>query len=319
MSDAMRQNLIGYLLQAIEPDEHAAVEQHLQNDPALKNDCELLRACLAPLAHDKEHHAPPQGLASRCCDFVYARTDVMPAALTAAGDARAINRRPWSWLDLTVAGAIAVAVAVLFVPAIYQSRAMAQRTACQRNLQDIGTEMASYSNSHGGYYPVAHPDDPVPFGSAWSTRLVSTLPRGERTFLCPSAPPIDDPNFHVPGMTELNSLDAAHLAQVRGHLSGNYGGVLGYKDHGKYTAPKQTESGDLALAADAAGPNATNSPNHGGDGQYVLFGNGAVKYLKSPQIAGTNDNIYINSDGEEGPGTGPDDAVLTHKAIELKR
>jgi len=314
----MRQNLIGYLLQAIEPDEHAAVEQHLENDPALRDDCELLRACLAPLAHDKEHHAPPQGLASRCCDFVYTRTEVMPASVTAAGDARPVNRRRWSALDLTVAGAIAVAVAVLLVPAIYQSQAMAQRTACQKNLQEIGTEMASYSGHHDGYYPVARPDDPVPFGSAWAPRLVSTLPRGERTFLCPSAPPLDDPNFHVPGMTELNSLNAAQLAQVSGHLSGNYGGVLGYKDHGKYKAPRQSQSSDLALAADAAGPNATNSPNHGGDGQYVLFGNGAVRYLKSPQIAGTNDNIYINGDGEEGPGTGPGDAVLTHKPIELK-
>jgi len=318
MSDAMRQNLIGYLLQAIEPDEHAAVEQHLEKDPTLRNDCELLRACLAPLSHDREHHAPPQGLASRCCDFVYSRTDVMPIAVTAAGDARAVNRRRWSWLDLTVAGAIAVAVAVLFVPAIYQSQAMAQRTACQKNLQDIGTAMTSYANFHDGYYPVAQPDDPVHVGSAWASKVVGTLPRGDRTLICPSAPRLDDPNFHVPSMAELSSLNAAQLAQVSGHLSGNYGGTLGYKDHGKYTAPRQSQSADLALAADAAGPNATNSPNHGGDGQYVLFGNQAVKYVTSPEMAGTHDNIYINGDGEEGPGTGPGDAVLTHKAIELK-
>jgi len=241
----------------------------------------------------------------------------MPAAITAAGDARAINRRPWSWLDLTVAGAIAVAVAVLFVPAIYQSRAMAQRTACQKNLQEIGTEMASYSNRHDGYYPVVHPDDPVHVATAWAPMLVNTLPRGELTFICPSAPPINDPNFHVPGVTELNSLDTAKLAQVSGHMSGHYGGTLGHKENGKYTAPRQSQSAELALAADAAGPNATNSPNHGGDGQYVAFGSGAVKYIKSTQIPGTDDNIYINSDGEEGPGTGPKDAVVMHKAIEL--
>jgi len=314
----MRQNLIGYLLQAIEPDEHAAVEQHLENDPALRNDCELLRACLAPLAHDKEHHAPPQGLASRCCDFVYTRTDVMPASVTAAGDARPINRRRWSALDLTVAGAIAVAVAVLLVPAIYQSQAMAQRTACQKNLQDIGTAMASYGNSHDGYYPVARPDDPVPVGSGWAPKLVSTLPRGDRTLICPSASDLDAALFHVPDSAELQVLNKARLDQVRDHLSGNYGGPLGYRDHGKYKAPRQSEHGAIALAADAAGPNATNSLNHGGRGQNVLSRELAVQFLTSPQIAGTDDNIYVNGDGEEGPGTGPNDSVLTHKAIEIK-
>jgi len=315
----MRQNLIGYLLQAIEPDEHAAVEQHLKNDPALRDDCELLRACLAPLAHDKEHHAPPPGLASRCCDFIYTRTDVMPAAVTAAGDARPINRRRWSWLDMTVGGAIAVAVAVLLVPAIYQSQAMAQRTACQKNLQDIGTAMATYSGRNGGYYPVAHPDDPVHIGSAWAPKLVGMLSRGERTFVCPSAPPMDDPSFHVPTMAELEALNQAQLAQVSGHLSGDYGATLGYKDHGKYTVPRRSNRGDVALAADAAGPGAKNSLNHGGQGQNVLFRDNSVKFLTSPEIAGTHDNIYINGDGEEGPGTGPEDAVLTHKAIELKQ
>jgi hypothetical protein len=150
----MREHLVGYLLNAVEPDEHKLVEEKLASDDSLRQDMKVLEWSLHPLSVDHGHHEPPQGLAQRCCQFVYSRTEVMPVALSPAGTiGGTVNKRRWSWLDLSVAGAIAVAAAVLLVPAIYQSNAHARLLACQNNLKDIGLATASYSDRHNGYYP----------------------------------------------------------------------------------------------------------------------------------------------------------------------
>ena len=51
----MREQLIGYLLSALEPDEHQIVEAQLSRDPQLKRELELLSRSLQPLACDREH------------------------------------------------------------------------------------------------------------------------------------------------------------------------------------------------------------------------------------------------------------------------
>jgi anti-sigma-K factor RskA len=131
MTSPMREHLIGYLLDAVEPHERAAVEEYLQRDESLRRELDLCRKGLEPLACDADHHEPPPGLAQRCCQYVYSRIELIPAALSPAAGASSGSRR-WSWLDLSVAGAIAAAVAVLMVPAIYNSRIQAQLRAAPR-------------------------------------------------------------------------------------------------------------------------------------------------------------------------------------------
>jgi hypothetical protein len=314
----MRQNLVGYLLQAIEPEEHAEIERHLAADPALKNDCELLRACLTPLAHDKEHHEPPQGLANRCCEFVYGRTEIMPAPVTAPGDGHSVSKRPWSWLDLSVAGAIALAVAVLFVPSIYQSQVMAQRNACQRNLADIGTAMASYSDRHG-YYPVAQPEDRIQSAGIWAPTLVSQklLPRADKTVICPTSDLASDTTFRLPSVEELQAMNAEQHAKARASLGGSYGATLGYRENGKYKRQYKGHQTEFPLASDAGGKDGSNSANHGGEGQNVLFEQGHVKYVTQPHFGDPVNNFYLNNAGKRGPGLDKEDAVLAHGDVDL--
>ena len=170
----MREHLIGYLLDAIDSDERARIAQQLERDEKLRRDLELLKTSLHPLAADQGHHEPPRGLAHRCCDFVYSRTEIMPAALSAASPESATGKRHrWTWLDLTVAGAIAAAVLVLLVPAIYQSRLHSQVVACQNNLKDIGTALAHYTDRHRQGYPQPMPDDQFNAVGTWATRLVN--------------------------------------------------------------------------------------------------------------------------------------------------
>src|SRR6516165_783362 len=116
----MRENLLGYLLNAVEPEERSAVERSLAQDARLRDELALLRTGLAPLDGERAHHEPPKGLAQRCCEFVFTR-DIMPARLSPATSRETPRpRHRWSRLDLAVGGAIAAAVAVLILPAIYQ-------------------------------------------------------------------------------------------------------------------------------------------------------------------------------------------------------
>ncbi len=172
MSNSAREHLIGYLVGAAEPDECALVEQQLQHDETLRRELELLRSGLHPLTVDRAHEEPPTGLAQRCCDFVYSRTEVLPAALSVNSTQPKVTRR-WSWLELSVAGAIAASVAVFLLPKIYQTQVQAQLLACQNNLKAIGLAAANYSNRNGGYYPAVQPGDRINAVGKWAPALVS--------------------------------------------------------------------------------------------------------------------------------------------------
>src|SRR5262245_38157372 len=101
--DPMRENLLGYLLNAVEPDERSMVESHLAQDARLRDELDLLRTSLAPLSDDRPHHEPPKGLAQRCCEYVFSRTEVIPAKISSSAGAEPLRlRHRWSRLDLAV-------------------------------------------------------------------------------------------------------------------------------------------------------------------------------------------------------------------------
>jgi len=66
----MRDLLLGYLLDALEPDEKRELERRLSTDPELRRDLELLRRSLEPLDGTSSLIDPPAGLARRTCDWI---------------------------------------------------------------------------------------------------------------------------------------------------------------------------------------------------------------------------------------------------------
>ena len=96
------------------------------------------------------------------------------------------------------------------------------------------------------------------------------------------------------------------------HLAGNYAYTLGYRDdagilHGlRHNDPYQPILADHCPGAS----NSSNSPNHGGDGQNVLYSDNHVRWCVSPNVGGEHDNIYLNRHNRVEAGIGPDDTVL---------
>ncbi|HEY2881260.1 MAG TPA: hypothetical protein VGJ15_02475 [Pirellulales bacterium] len=312
-----RDHLLGYLLNAVESDEREAIERQLQSDPQLCEQLEVLRRSLHPLADDAGHHAPPLGLARRCCDFVRSRTDIMPVALSPARQGSgAAERRRWSWLDICVAGTIAVAVAILLVPAIYQSHIQSQLLACQKNLQDIGDALASYTEHNSSYYPAPDADDRLNVAGMWGPIMVTKhyLPQG-KLFVCPSSPTSDDVQFRIPSTDELLKMDQKQLSVWLPRLCGSYGFTLGYRANGAYKVQRHSQRQYFAVVADAPNEAGSASPNHGLRGQNVLFDDGHVQRLITVYLGTIDENIFRNSHGQIAPGDFSDDAVIVNSQV----
>src|SRR4029078_9538570 len=107
------EQLIGYLLSALEPDEHQLVEAQLSRDPQLKRDLDLLSRSLQPLACDREHYHAPLGLAHRTCEFVAEQAQILPAPSTPA-----YAPSSWRLSDMVVAAGIFIAATQVFFPGL---------------------------------------------------------------------------------------------------------------------------------------------------------------------------------------------------------
>ena len=170
----------------------------------------------------------------------------MPAALSpaAAGAAGGRGRR-WSWLDLTVAGAIAASVAVLLVPAVLQSHFTSQQLACQDNLQHVGTALADYTSHSGGYYPVVSSDGSLDAAGQWAHTLVNQENLPNRYLICPSAQLPENASVETLTPERLQALQQEQLEKLAGR-SCSYGLTLGHTDaNGKYVPQKDTQRKDF--------------------------------------------------------------------------
>ncbi len=305
----MREQLLGYLLGALEPTEHEMVEARLADDPALQEDLMRLRDKVAPLAADDEHedYEPPVGLAARTCNFVAARAGQPPqpaADLVPAGS--------WRLQDLLVAGGICIAASLLVFPAISHSQFKARLTACQNNLREIGTALTHYSQAHKGYFPLVPQQGKLAVAGAYAPMLREAgFLEDPAHLICPESPLAQQRDYNLPSMEEIEAAPAKRLPRLHCRLGGSYGYSLGYVLNGGYHGHRNRGRSHFALMADAPDDEISGrSGNHGACGQNVLFEDMHVGFLKSCRLRECDDHIYVNTHGIVGAGIGPDDAVI---------
>ena len=303
----MRDHLIGYLLGALEPNEHEEVEAHLGRDPDLRRELDLIARALSPLSADKACHEPPTGLAHRTCDFVATQAKATPGAVMPVATSR------WSMADFAMAAGIFLAATLLFFPAVNQSRFAARLTSCQNNMRQIGMALADYSSAHGGYLPNMPAHGPMAAAGIFATRLWEQgFVSSPQVFICPASQmAIDGLEYHVPATTDLEGAHGEALARLQHAMGGSYGYTFGYISNGRYQSHRNQHRPRFAILADAPGSKAPyHSPNHGGCGQNVLFEDMHVQYLTTCKARGCTDNIFVNDNGDRGPGLHQNDSVI---------
>src|SRR5688500_3520617 len=158
----MRDLLIRYLLGELDYDEQRKLESQLRQSPELRRELARLQCCFNSAEDDASCGAePPSGLAERtagrvsdfACGSVSSPNQLPFSWQSTAAAERASSAPRWSLADVTVAAGVCLAMSMLLVPALRDSRDAARRVDCQNNLRQMGVLLANYAADHGGYFP----------------------------------------------------------------------------------------------------------------------------------------------------------------------
>ncbi|MBX9791465.1 MAG: hypothetical protein K2Y37_21300 [Pirellulales bacterium] len=311
----MRDELVGYLVGALEPHEHAAVEDRLRRDPQLHDALCELRGCLAPLGFDGGHFEPPAHLVQSTCDYVADRRALVPwrdYATSASGR--------FSVQDLMTAAGVVVAASLLFFPAVNYSRGQAEIAGCQNSLRQLASAMLSYSNLHDRYFPHGTSSTAIASTGMYAPILHERgFVKNPRVFVCPAAARRHGAIVRIPTLKEVEQASPAALARLEETMGGDYRTTLGYIKDEIYHPVRNAHREYFAILSDAPGHDGDRqSPNHGGLGQNVLFDDGHAQFMSTCRCrpdgsyvpATYHDNIFSNDHGDVGFGLHADDSVI---------
>jgi hypothetical protein len=186
------------------------------------------------------------------------------------------------------------------------------RQACANNLRQYGILLCQYGDAHQGQLPQVAEDGP-------RTYAASFVPTLQEAGLLKKEPPqpVCDPYGRRPGPLP----SSGEVEQARDHpelfrdrarqLAGNYAYTLGYRENGTLHGLSAGDCNQPIMADHRPLPEiGSNSPNHGGAGQNVLYIGGNVKWHTTPWAGCPDDDIYLNRNGKVAPGVDCDDAVL---------
>lgn len=332
------EDLIGYVLDALNPAERDAVAASLRARPELAVRAAELRRALAPLEADREPPPVPSGLALRTVARLAARLagqeagpaasadPAAPAAVARALTAAEPDERPLAFPtlprapreqpearavggrfrpDLIVACGIALFATGLVISAVGKSRVQSQLLACQGNLRTLHTGLAGYADTHGGRYPQIG-TTATPTADTFVPVLADAgqLPASFRpccpadTSASPAPPGTSTPAVATPPVGYTYTLGYRSPA----------GGLLGLR---------RTDGGEdhdlVPISADL--PTATAAPADGrfcphAVGMNVLYAGGHVRHTTSALVGPNRDHIYLNLSGRVAAGADRTDTVL---------
>jgi hypothetical protein len=296
----------------------------------LQHELESLRERLAIFKTEADEEEPPAGLVARTCAAVEAykeRQLVSPASAARTQPAaasrgrfrerpeRASGRRRWSLADVVVTAGIVLALAMLFFPAIANSRFQSRIAQCQRNLQCVGQALDDYSENTRGFFPRIPLDGNRAAAGLYAPILVDNQYLTETDVLvCPGSRLADNLSlWRVPSLKELDQARGRQLVDLQRTMGGSYGYTLGYLENDRYQTPRNENRAYFALMSDAPSLHllGRQSENHGGYGQNVLFEDNHVEFIVD---CVAYDRLFVNRDGYAEAGLDSADSVIGHSA-----
>jgi len=341
----MHEDLIGYLLGALEPHEMRRVAQWLQEDPEARRQLQEIERSLRPLEESYEPPAdPPQELIARTLSSLPPMpTDGTKGQVAASGDGMLASRgdsqvalpslepsietvrnRGYGWTDWAGAAVAAVVMLAVILPALAEGRFEARKTACQDRLRQFGTAITRFVNqSPQERMPAVAETGPEAFAGVFLVRLNEAgLLTDPSLRWCPS---LDQPPPMEASLTDLDrivSLGDLHdasidrLRQIQRFSGGHYAYNLGVVEENTLKSPRFESRASFAVMSDAPQAGIT-EPNqrrklvgHSATGINVLYEDGRVRFIPHAALETLPDHPLLNHRGEVEAGVSVDDASL---------
>ena len=338
MKKPSQEDLLGYVLGALDADQQRDVQQVLDQDSQLEERLLVIKSSLQPLELLDEVPAARPGLARRTCEMLATiqkeeqlRKQSAEPALTMEPMASPlidsetlapatanreskmsqrgtiVSRGGWSLNDvLVLAASLAVVAAVLF-PAISYSRYYADIQSCQSNLASLGQAFLTYSDNHNGRFVQIPADGNLAVAGSFAPILKDAgLVDEDSLFACAG---VKRPTPTViPSCSQVEGSSGYQLTHLQRTMSGDYGYSLGYLENDRYLTPAKGQSALIILSDQPSNLEGHRSRNHRGVGQNCLFRDGHYEYVAG--YAYGDDAIFLNDYHLVAPGTGPDDCVI---------
>jgi len=315
---AMREQLVGYLFDALDESEAREVESTLadsQAGPPLRQDLDRLRRAVLPLVADRRPLDPPAGLASRTLAFVAAQSrpaTVPLRPMTPATDAvMPAGRR--SVLDRLLVAASAVAACILVVPLVADAISDSRARRVERRLQTLSASIHGYGASHG-LLPTPPDGGPLSRAGLYAPTLVSEhrLVADDGTLLVPGSDLDRRGDHRIPTLAELEAaVGTPQFDELVRTMGGDFGYTLGHRGaDGRLEPNRDQRRTHHPLVADAPATCCEKSENHPDGFHYILFEDGHFERLRADGIHRDNDHLYRNHKGDVAAGVDPDDAVI---------
>ncbi len=317
----MDENLVGYLLNALDAETQHEVEASLRKSPELRSRLELLERSLAPLESDRETPAPRPGLVlSTLAHIAEFQCRKLPDAPPPPRSQTVPAGRPrLRRADALVAALLLIVLGGLSTPFLLRIwRDYHGRAECRNNLLLIWRGLQSYCDSHEGSFPKVDEHGAHGVAGIFVPMLAdSGMLNPEISVACPAQerrPPVRQT---LKEMEEWFVKDPEKFRVVARELAGGYAYTLGYRDatggyHG--LSCKSVESGNLQLLPIVADHLDSlvqpNSANHGGVGQNVLYLDGHVEWRTNRNAGIKGDDIFVNWDNRVLAGKSREDTVL---------
>jgi prepilin-type processing-associated H-X9-DG protein len=307
----MDENLVGYLLDCLDEAGNRQVEAYLLLHPEARQKLARLKQAISPLAVDRDEIAPPPGLAARTVARIGEQVGgELPRAPREPVAAMPIGRSWWRRADVLVTASLLVFVLGIASPLAYRWRERQATVACQDNLRQFHAALTTYRDQQGAYPDVTR-EGPRGVAGVVVPMLsdAGVLPQ-TFTVRCPAV------GAHLGCTITLASLrkmsDEEFQAQAP-TFALCYAFNLGYHDAaGVYHTPWQLPGAITPVLADSAPVDGSisNSSNHGGGGQNVLFLDGHCRFVTQRIIGDPPDDIFLNRINRVASGLGEHDTVL---------
>lgn len=349
MKNPSQEDLLGYVLGALDAQEHRDVQQLIDENPEIEEQLLQIKNALLPL-DCLETSGPRPGLARRTCeavavwqndqvvDFcndqpVSSRLSSLDESIQSAIDAaepkntqpkmrsvsdRIFYPRTWSIPDVLVGMALIAIMAGILFPTISYTRYNNRVASCQNNLREVGIALMDFSSANEGQF-VSIPRD----GNLAAIGCVGPILKDagflqDDSLLACAGVAANLPPVHIPSCNQIkNACSDDEVNFLRHTMFGHYGYTMGHRVNDRYYPPRNMGRTNVVLVADQPSSSLPGrvSSNHSNRGQNLLFEDGHVEFLVGPSWG--DDAIFVNDYGIVGPGSNPSDNVIAPSHLSL--